>query len=307
MNKAKLQMKSFGKGKNAYDCVIEELKVLKGLEHPNVIWLHEIIDANNKDYIYLVTEFHERGSLGDQVEKLNLKFKDHNKKYKDKKELQRFVGLNEKKVRLYFIDMLKALNYCHKTVNVIHRDIKPDNIMINYNNEAVLIDFGVSAIVEGVNDELDENRGSQLFYAPEMFNKSSKKHYTVRGTMTDLWALGVTLYFLLAGRFPAHDATNPLELKDIVCNQDVDYSYIKSEGAKNLLQKMMIKDPEKRATLDDILDDQWVTECNETIDLDQAEIAEQDNTGKKGFGNLKRLLKSKALGQGATSKNLLGN
>lgn len=65
MNKRKLQCRSFGKGKNAYDCVIEELKVLKGLEHPNVIWLHEIIDANNKDYIYLVTEFHERGSLGD--------------------------------------------------------------------------------------------------------------------------------------------------------------------------------------------------------------------------------------------------
>jgi serine/threonine protein kinase len=56
--------------------------------------------------------------------------------------------------------MLKALYYCHKVVNVIHRDIKPDNIMINYNNEAVLIDFGVSAIVEGDDDALKENRGS---------------------------------------------------------------------------------------------------------------------------------------------------
>lgn len=129
----------------------------------------------------MVTEFHERGSLGDQVQKLNEKFKDHNIKYKDKKHLQKFVGLKEKQVRLYFIDMLKALYYCHKVVNVIHRDIKPDNIMINYNNEAVLIDFGVSAIFDGENDALEENRGSQLFYAPEMFTKNTQKNSMVRG------------------------------------------------------------------------------------------------------------------------------
>ena len=68
---------------------------------------------------------------------------------------------------------------------------------------------------------------------------------------------------------------------------------------------MLIKDPEKRATLEDVLEDPWVTDNgNDKIELDQAEIDFQDNTGKKGFGNLKRLLKSKALGQGSTSKNL---
>jgi serine/threonine protein kinase len=46
-------------------------------------------------------------------------------------------------VRLYFIDMLKALHYCHKVAKVIHRDIKPENIGINHNGEAVLIDFGI--------------------------------------------------------------------------------------------------------------------------------------------------------------------
>lgn len=80
-------MKSFGKGKSAYDCVIEELKVMKDLEHPNIIWLHEIIDAENKDHIYLVTEYHERGSLGDQVEKMNEKYVENNRKYKGKPHL----------------------------------------------------------------------------------------------------------------------------------------------------------------------------------------------------------------------------
>lgn len=61
-----------------------------------MIWLHEIIDAENKDHIYLVMDFHERGSLGDQVEKLNEKFIDHNKKYRNMPHLLKYVGLKEK-------------------------------------------------------------------------------------------------------------------------------------------------------------------------------------------------------------------
>lgn len=75
-----------------------------------------------------------------------------------------------------------------------------------------------------------------------MFNRNKQKG--IRGAKTDIWALGVTLYYLLAGRYPAHDATNPLELKEIVCNQEVDYGYIKNDGPKTLLKKILVKDPE---------------------------------------------------------------
>ena len=122
MNKALLKSKPISKGRNAYDCVLDEMKVMQRLEHPNIIWLHEIIDDPKKESIFLVTEYHSNGSLGDQLIETN----------KDRLP-QNYIGLNKSKLRLYLIDILKALFYCHSVIRVIHRDIKPDNIMINCN------------------------------------------------------------------------------------------------------------------------------------------------------------------------------
>ena len=63
MNRKKLKAMDMGGGKNAYESVVEELKVLQTLSHPNIIWLNEIIDDPNKDDIYLVTEWLSKGSL----------------------------------------------------------------------------------------------------------------------------------------------------------------------------------------------------------------------------------------------------
>lgn len=201
MNKNALKNKKSGNsGKNAYDCVLEELEVLRRLQHPNIIYLHEIIDDNRREEIYLVTEFHSRGSLGDVMREKNLKFEESNKRFKQRQEYDQmqYVGLNEKHCRYYFIDMLRALHYCHKIIKVIHRDIKPDNIMINHNNEAVLIDFGVSALFDGQeNDEIGTTMGSFNFFAPEMIKR--KKGTGFRGEQTDIWALGITLFYLICG------------------------------------------------------------------------------------------------------------
>ena len=63
MNKTELKRKKELNGKSAYDSVLEELKVLQRLKHPNIIWLREIIDDDKKDYIYLVTDYHSRGCI----------------------------------------------------------------------------------------------------------------------------------------------------------------------------------------------------------------------------------------------------
>ena len=214
MNKKELKAKSGGKGRSAYDCVLDELTVLKRLEHPNIIWLHEIIDDENKSDIYLVTEYHSKGSIGDLIKLHNKKYDDFNYQCKldGKLENQKKIGLNPKVCRFYFLDMLKALYYCHKTIQVIHRDIKPDNIMINHYDEAVLIDFGVSALFQDADDTLKNNMGSYIFFAPEMFlGKSSG--VKIRGEKTDIWALGVTLFYMLTGKYPSGNVTDLLDLR----------------------------------------------------------------------------------------------
>mmetsp|Transcript_13095 Transcript_13095/g.20328 ORF Transcript_13095/g.20328 Transcript_13095/m.20328 type:complete len:263 (-) Transcript_13095:18-806(-) len=199
----------------------------------------------------------------------------------------RTMGLNEDYVRTCFGDMLKALYYCHKVIKVIHRDIKPDNIMINHNNVAVLIDFGVSALVEDQDDdELQNNMGSYMFFAPEMFERKTKG-IKVRGERTDIWALGITLYYLLCGRYPFEEAISPLQLKELIVEHDINFNPIKKLSARTLLRHMLEKDPEKRATIDQIRESEWmIGKDKRTLEVDKIEESKKN----KPFGAIERLL-----------------
>ena len=74
MNKNMLKSTKMNGHMTAYDFMIEELKVLQQLEHPNILWLHEIIEVKNKENLYLVTEYHSNGSIGDIIKKINEKY-----------------------------------------------------------------------------------------------------------------------------------------------------------------------------------------------------------------------------------------
>lgn len=101
-------------------------------------------------------------------------------------------------MRLYLIDLLKALHYCHDVVKVIHKDIKPDNIMIGFDKEAVLIDFGMASVFKGSSSRLLNLKvGTYLYFAPEMFEIDDKSD--VFGPTTDIWALGISIYEMLTG------------------------------------------------------------------------------------------------------------
>ena len=258
-----------GGGKNAYQSVVEELKVLQTLSHPNIIWLNEIIDDPKKDDIYLVTEWLSKGSLHDLVEERN-------------QGRTTRIGLPISVVRTYLSDMIKALDYCHNVAGVFHRDIKPENIMLNHNDEAILIDFGVSALKKGNDAVLKNKIGTLLYFAPEMF-QSTGEDFKVRGDFIDLWALGVTFFYLITGQHP-FNAGNFFDLKQKVLEEEINFGLIKHEASRVLLQKMLEKDPNKRAKLEDLINDPWVTSKG-ALNLMEVDYSREDEAN---FGNISR-------------------
>ena len=153
------------------------MAIMKKLDHPNVVKLFEIIDNPLESKVYLITEFVKNGTLSGLIRKRNM---------------------TDEQMRLIFRQLIAAVEYCHKVPKIIHRDIKPDNILIDTDGNVKLGDFGVSFLIPEDGSELiNSNAGSDKFYSPEACMSK-----TYRGRLTDLWACGVTLYMMATGDFP---------------------------------------------------------------------------------------------------------
>lgn len=107
----------------------------------------------------------------------------------------------------YFRDLIGGLHYCknhkfnfnlvHACAGIIHRDIKPENLLIDENDRVKISDFGVSCIIENGCDEIQSTAGSNYFFAPEICSGQ-----TYKGKKSDIWATGVTPYFMMFRKFP---------------------------------------------------------------------------------------------------------
>lgn len=110
----------------------------------------------------------------------------------------------EDQIRKYFRQLLSAVWYCHEEVNIFHRDIKPDNILLDNNDNIKLADFGVSNQFgskrrkQNKEDEfLEGNAGSDCYFSPEACGANKYS-----GKMADLWACAVTLYQMVFLKLP---------------------------------------------------------------------------------------------------------
>ncbi|WWC59895.1 uncharacterized protein I303_102457 [Kwoniella dejecticola CBS 10117] len=159
--------------------------------------------------------------------------------------------------REYFRQLCLGLEYLHAN-GVIHRDVKPDNVLLSSNKELVkLCDFGVSEMFTAKGDDrIKKSGGSPAFLSPESFTAHQQD---LHGKAVDIWALGVTLYCMLTGKLPFNVPT-PMELFSAVREKEPNLPEHWEDSQKDLIKRMLEKDPKRRIAMTDLREHAWVTE-----------------------------------------------
>ncbi|KAG6584784.1 CAMK/CAMK1 protein kinase [Phytophthora cinnamomi] len=218
------------------EALTTEVAILKQMNHPNIMILHDFF-VEEKFY-YLVTEYMEGGELFDRIVE---------KSYYNEREARDLVKL-----------LLEAIKYCHDA-NIVHRDLKPENLLLTSKDDDAsikLADFGFAKRIEFDSEGLVTACGTPGYVAPEILEG---KPY---GKTVDIWSIGVITYILLCGYPPFHDDNHNALFKKIKKGKfqfDSPYWDHVSDDAKDLISQMLVVDPEKRATVDQLLAHRWVT------------------------------------------------
>ncbi|TWU76886.1 hypothetical protein ED733_006601 [Metarhizium rileyi] len=220
----------------------QEIGVLMGVSHPHVLCLRDTF--NERDRVYLVLELASEGELFNFIV------------MKQK--------LTEDETRKLFTQLFQGIKYLHER-NIVHRDIKPENILLVDKNLFVkLADFGLAKII-GEESFTTTLCGTPSYVAPEILADSKQRKYT---KAVDIWSLGVVLYICLCGFPPFSDELYsrdfPFTLSQQIRSGRFDYPspYWDSVGdpALDLIDSMLVVDPERRFTVDQCLAHPWMTQ-----------------------------------------------
>jgi len=235
---------NLNKSKKNYEIIIKEVNVLKGLNHPKIVkYLNYIEDGN---CIYIIMEFLSGGTLKQYIE--------NNSKTPNNR-------LNENTSRIIIKQILSALSYLHYTCDICHRDIKPENIMFSEKdniNSIKVLDFGLSTENFESQNYLD-NCGTLIYMAPEQISNNTYSK------SVDIWSVGIILYMMLFnGKNPFYnkgDNSDTIIYK--ISNDKIKFDCFNnpiSWMAKNLICKLLNKNPNYRYSARLALNHPWITE-----------------------------------------------
>eukprot|EP01100_Stratorugosa_tubuloviscum_P009881 TRINITY_DN4178_c0_g1_i2.p1 TRINITY_DN4178_c0_g1~~TRINITY_DN4178_c0_g1_i2.p1 ORF type:complete len:459 (+),score=197.97 TRINITY_DN4178_c0_g1_i2:175-1551(+) len=204
-----------------------EIQVLKLFRHPHIIKLYEVIETPTD--IFMVMEFVSGGEL--------FEFIVNNGR------------ISENEARRFFQQIIAGVEYCHKHM-VVHRDLKPENLLLDSNANVKIADFGLSNMMRD-GDFLKTSCGSPNYAAPEVI---SGQLYA--GPEVDVWSCGVILFALVCARLPFDDEYIPNLFKKIREGVYVVPDFVSPE-CKDLIASMLVVDPLKRTTIEEIRDHPW--------------------------------------------------
>ncbi|KAL5103791.1 Serine/threonine-protein kinase MARK2 [Taenia crassiceps] len=228
--KKEVAVKVIDKGKlnhASLNKLFREVNVMKQLNHPNIVKLYEVIESDR--HVYLVMEFAANGELFEYLVSNG--------------------RMREKDARIKFRQIVSAVQYCHQK-NIVHRDLKAENLLLDADYNIKLADFGFSNTFRA-DKKLDTFCGSPPYAAPELF--LGKKYI---GPEVDVWSLGVILYTIVAGYLP-FDAQNLRDLRERVLRGKYRIPFFMSTDCEMLLKRMLVLNPEKRYSLLSVMEDKW--------------------------------------------------
>ncbi|XP_066049911.1 SNF-related serine/threonine-protein kinase [Chamaea fasciata] len=210
--------------------LFQEVRCMKLVQHPNIVRLYEVIDTQTK--LYLILELGDGGDMFDYI-------------------MKHEEGLNEDLAKKYFAQIVHAISYCHK-LHVVHRDLKPENVVFFEKQGLVkLTDFGFSNKFQP-GKKLTTSCGSLAYSAPEILLGDEYDAPAV-----DIWSLGVILFMLVCGQPPFQEANDSETLTMIMdCKYTVPPHV--SKECKDLITRMLQRDPKRRASLEEIENHAWL-------------------------------------------------
>uniref|UniRef100_A0A7N8XB30 non-specific serine/threonine protein kinase n=1 Tax=Mastacembelus armatus TaxID=205130 RepID=A0A7N8XB30_9TELE len=193
-----------------------------------IVQLFEVIETDKT--LYLIMEYASGGEVFDY--------------------LVSHGRMKEVEARAKFRQIVSAVHYCH-TKNIVHRDLKAENLLLDADANIKIADFGFSNEFT-LGNKLDTFCGSPPYAAPELFQ--GKKY---DGPEVDVWSLGVILYTLVSGSLP-FDGQNLKELRERVLRGKYRVPFYMSTDCEGILRRFLVLNPAKRCTLEQVMKDKWI-------------------------------------------------
>ncbi|KAH8728324.1 hypothetical protein GQ44DRAFT_45628 [Phaeosphaeriaceae sp. PMI808] len=269
-----IRRETLGGNQNRLQKIYREIQILRQLDHPNIVRLHEMVETDR--HIGIILEYASGGELFDYI--LNHRY------------------LKDGPARKLFSQLISGVGYLHRK-GIVHRDLKLENLLLDRNKNIIITDFGF-ANTFNASDELSEeveyrlgdkdfirslgleandtahrgdlmqtSCGSPCYAAPELVVSDSL--YT--GRKVDVWSCGVILYAMLAGYLPFDDdPANPegdninLLYKYIVSTPLTFPEYV-TPHARDLLKRILVPDPRKRADLFEVARHSWLADYSHIV------------------------------------------
>lgn len=200
---------------------VAESNILKTCNHPFIVKLHYAFQTPKN--LYLILDYCPRGDLLYHLLKRG-KFSENEAKF--------FIG-----------ELILAIEYLHNA-NILYRDLKPENIFIDSSGHIKLGDFGLSVENITAEDNAKSFCGSPAYLSPEM---SQKKGAT---RASDIYGIGAIMYELVTGQLPFYEEDYD-KLYEKIQNTSISFPKYVSAECRDIIEKLMAKDPEKRIGVDD--------------------------------------------------------